>query len=115
LLERFNPREVLFVSFGSVTLIKPAIKMIRELGASTKILQMEMAPDPHGKLTYPDNIKIRLFNTIYDAFKPWQDKVFMYLCMEKASIWEKTLGYVYNTNDEFEQDFALKTMSKLTR
>lgn len=109
----FHPEEVLFISFGSVTMIKSAIKKIRELGHPTKILQMEMVPDPHGKLTYPDDIKIAMFRTIYEAFEAWHDEVFTYLCMEKAIIWEKTFGYVYSNNEEFEQDFGRQTMCKL--
>lgn len=114
-LASFQPEEVLFLSFGSVTMIKPAIKQIRKLGHPTKILQMEMVPDPHGKLTYPDEIKVAMFSRIYETFKPWHNRVFMYLCMEKASIWEKTFGFVYPNNEEFERDFGSKTMSKLAR
>lgn len=109
----FSSKEVLFISFGSITMIKPAIKQIRQLGHPTKILQMEMAPDPHGKLTYPDEIKIAMFSTMYDSFTPWQDKVFFYLCMEKASIWERSFGYVYENNEEFEKEFGARTMCKL--
>jgi len=113
LMEQFAPEEVLFLSFGSVTLIKPVIQKIRTLGYPTKILQMEMVADPHGKLTYPDAIKISMFNTMIESFQPWRDRVFMYLCMEKASIWENTLGYVYQNNEEFEEDFGVKTRWKL--
>jgi spore photoproduct lyase len=115
LMQRFHPEEVLFISFGSVTMIKPVIRKIRQLGHQTKILQMEMTPDPHGKLTYPDDIKINMFKTMYAAFKPWRERVFMYLCMEKAAIWKDALGYVYNSNEEFERDFGRKTMSKISR
>jgi spore photoproduct lyase len=110
LVRRFRADEVLFLSFGSLTLIKPVIQKIRKLDIKTKILQMEMVSDPHGKWTYPDSVKIKLFSRIYQAFKPWQDRVYMYLCMEKSSIWEQTFGYVYETNDDFEQDFARKTI-----
>ncbi|NIR47323.1 hypothetical protein GWO43_02460 [candidate division KSB1 bacterium] len=113
LMRHFTPDEVLFISFGSITMIKPAVKKIRELGHATKTLQMEMVPDPHGKLTYPDEIKIKMFKSMYEALSPWHEHVFMYLCMEKASIWEQSLGYVYPKNEEFEQDFGAKTMIKL--
>lgn len=113
LMEIFHPEEILFISFGSVTMIKPVIQKIRQLGHQTKILQMEMVPDPHGKLTYPDHIKINLFKTMYQAFEPWREKVFMYLCMEKASLWEDSFGYVYESNEKFEQDFGRKTMNKV--
>jgi spore photoproduct lyase len=114
LIEIFDPDEVLFVSFGSITLIKPVIQKIRVLGNPTKILQMELVPDPHGKLTYPDSIKIAMYRHIYKAFRPWHERVFFYLCMEKLSIWEETFGYVYTNNEEFEREFGLHTMTKCT-
>jgi spore photoproduct lyase len=104
----------LFISFGSVTFIKPVIQKIRALGYQTKLLQTEFVADPHGKLTYADDIKIKMFKTMYETFAPWRDRVFMYLCMEKAAIWENAFGYVYRNNDEFEKDFGRKTMSKLS-
>jgi spore photoproduct lyase len=113
LQDRFMPDEVLFISFGSVTLIKPVVQKIRDLGNPTKTLQMELVKDPHGKLTYPDRIKINMFSSIYKAFKDWQDKMFFYLCMEKESIWKKSFGYVYESNDEFEREFGNQTMKKI--
>jgi len=104
-LKEFNPSEVLFVSFGSVTLIKSVIKKIREKGLPTKILQMELVSDPHGKQTYPDDIKIKMFKTMYEAFSPWKEKVLLYLCMEKAGIWRQAFGYVYDNNQTLEHEF----------
>ncbi len=114
LMDRFGPEEVAFVSFGSITLIKPVIHKVRQLGNPTRILQADLVPDPHGKLTYPDAVKIRLFRTMRDAFAGWHDQVFMYLCMEKASIWRESFGYVYDSNSEFESDFGHRTMAKLS-
>ena len=113
LINTFSTQEVLFVSFGSVTLIKPVINKLRDLGNPTKILQMKFVTDPHGKYTYPDELKIKMFKHIYNAFSSWQKDVFMYLCMEKPSIWQESLGYVYNNNDAFERDFGNKTMVKI--
>ncbi len=115
LLNRFSPQEVLFVSFGSVTFIKPVLKKIRALGLPTKIHQMELVPDPHGKLTYPDAIKIEKFTHMHRAFAPWHGKVFFYLCMEKADIWLKTFGFVYPDNDTFEADFLDQCFAKIER
>ncbi len=109
-LGRFSPSEVSFISFGSVTFIKPVLQQIRELGHPTKIHQMELVPDPHGKLTYPDEIKTKMFRLAHEALKPWHGKVFLYLCMEKASLWEEVFGFVYKNNEEFEEDFLKKTL-----
>ena len=105
LLDRFEPPEVAFLSMGSVTLIKPVIQEIRRRGGQTKILQMEMVPDAHGKLTYPDAIKVELFRHLYRQLGPWHGEVFFYLCMEPTHIWKQTLGHAYSTNQAFEDDF----------
>ncbi len=113
LLNKFKTDDVLFLSFGSVTLIKPVIQKIRKLGNATKTHQIDLVSDPHGKLTYRDEVKIEMFTNMYQNFKAWHDKVFIYLCMEKAEIWERSLGYVYNSNEKFEKDFGAKTMLKI--
>ena len=109
----FDAAEVLFVSFGSVTFIKPAVKAIRQRGGSTKMLQMELVPGSKGKLTYPDSIKKEMFNLLYEAFEGWHSKVFMYLCMEKAELWKSTFGRVYRTNEDFEEDFCRHIFQKI--
>jgi spore photoproduct lyase len=111
LIRRFAHEEVRFVSFGSVTLIKPVVQKIRELGNPTRILQMELVPDPHGKLTYSDDVKIEMFESMYRAFGRWRDSVFFYLCMEKRSIWEQVFGYAYDSNEKFESEFIRRTIS----
>jgi DNA repair photolyase len=112
-LEGFSPEEVLFVSFGTVTFIKPVLREIRRRGTTTKISQMAMVKDPHGKLTYPDHIKEAMYRHIYKAFAPWADKVFMYLCMERAHFWHTTFGYCYPDSQAFEAAFADVVKAKL--
>ncbi len=106
LVDGFSPREVLFVSMGAVTFIKPVVREIRRRGGETKILQMDLVPDHHGKLTYPDETKVELFGHLFERLEPWHREVFFYLCMEAAPIWERTLGRAWPTNAEFERAFA---------
>jgi len=113
LVKKFSTDDVLFLSFGSVTLIKPVIQKIRNLGNPTKTHQIDLVQDPHGKLTYRDEVKIEMFSKMYQNFNAWHNKVFIYLCMEKAEIWENSFGFVYSSNEEFEQDFGRKTMAKI--
>ena len=106
LLEMFSPAEALFVSMGAVTFIKPVVREIRRRGGESKILQMELVPDHHGKLTYPDETKVELFRHLFESLAPWHGGVFFYLCMEAATVWERTLGRAWPTNEEFERAFA---------
>ncbi len=115
IMARFTQDEILFITFGSVTLIKPVIRKIREQGRPTKILQMDMAPDPHGKLTISDELKISLFHSVYSAFAPWHKTVFFYLCMEKSSVWEGSLGRVYRDSAALETAFRDAVTAKLRK
>ncbi len=112
-VENFTPEEVLFVSFGSVTFIKPVMQEIRKRGGESKILQMELVPDPHGKLTYPDEIKLALFHNAYKSFSEWHNKVFFYLCMERSFFWDEVFGEHYLTNDIFEKTMFESMSNKL--
>ncbi len=113
IIKEFNPESVLFISFGTLTFIKPVIKSIRKTGALTKILQMPFAADPKGKITYPDNIKIKLYKHIYKSFVKWHKRTYFYFCMEKKSIWDAVFGFSYYSNEEFEREFGKNIMKKI--
>jgi spore photoproduct lyase len=106
----FDAAEVKFLSFGSVTFIKPVIKQIRRRGEATKILQAELVRDPHGKLTYTDDRKVEMFSAMYGEFAPWEASVFMYLCMEKPEIWDRAFGWRFASNEEFEASMGRATL-----
>jgi hypothetical protein len=74
---------------------------------------MEMVKDPHGKYTYPDDLKIELFRHMYHLFTPWKRSVFFYLCMEKKYIWQEVFGYAYESNEVFEAEYGRRIMMKI--
>ncbi len=113
ILKNFLPEEILIISFGSVTFIKPVIKKIRDSAIASKILQMPLVPDPHGKYTYDDDLKVKMYSRLFEAFEPWHEEVFFYLCMEKSAIWQRTFGFSWPTNDEFEQAMFSACCAKL--
>jgi spore photoproduct lyase len=106
LLELFAADEVAFVSMGAPTFIRPVVREIRRRGGETKILQAALVSDHHGKLTYPDHLKRRLYRHLFEHLGPWHDEVFFYLCMETAEMWHATLGRAFPTNETFERAFA---------
>lgn len=106
LLSLFSPREVAFVSTGSMTFIRPVVTEIRKRGGSTKVLQMEMVQDAHGKLTYSDEVKTQLFGQLFGALEDWHGQVLFYLCMEDAAMWRSVFGVSPPTSESFEEIFA---------
>jgi len=111
--EMFDPDEVVLISFGSLTFPKPVLNRLRAAGIRSRISQTPLVDNPEGKLTYPDGIKLELFSHAWQCFTPWHNQVFFYLCMEEAKFWQSTLGRVYGSNDEFEQDLLECVFAKL--
>ncbi len=112
LINEFHTDEVALISFGTLTFIKPVIKQLRNREFRTKITQIPHA-DASGKTSYPDATKIEMFKHAYQSFKPWHKKVFFYLCMEEHQMWEKTFGYQYSTNNDFERAMLSSYANKL--
>ncbi len=112
LLKEFEPKNVAMVSIGTLTFIKPVIKKIRKRDFHSKILQIPLV-DADGKLSYPKEIKIKMFKHLYDSLSPWHGKVFFYMCMENHSLWKDVFGYEYPTNESFEMDMKFNYMKKI--
>jgi len=110
--ERFTPEQVVTISFGTLTFIKPVIKKLRNREFKTKILQMPFV-DAEGKFSYPYEVKKQLFSTAYNAFSPWHKKVYFYMCMEDIRLWKDIFGDEYENNDEFEHDMVSSYFSKI--
>jgi len=115
ILSTFRPEEVALVSLGTLTFIKPVIKLLRKRKLKSKILQMPLE-DAGGKLSYPLELKQRLFSWVYDRFpQNWKQEVFFYMCMENNSLWQDVFGRVYGSNQEFEADMKAHYMEKIKR
>ncbi len=108
----FKKEEVSHISLGTLTFIKPVIKKIRSRKFYSKILQMPFE-DAEGKLSYPEDIKMKLFKHLYDCFEGWHDDVYFYLCMENRKFWKPVFGYEYADNDEFEEAMKSSYMAKI--
>lgn len=114
LVSEFTSDEVVLVSMGTLTFIKPVIKKLRERELKSKILQMPFE-NINGKQSYPIEIKKEMFKTLYDAFEPWKKDVYFYLCMEAHSLWKDVFGYEYSSNFQMEDMMKMSYMSKIKR
>lgn len=113
IVEMFRPEQVVMISIGTLTFIKPVLKRIRARMLQSSILQMPTV-DSAGKLSYPLDIKKDLFTGVYDAFPAsWQEQVFFYMCMEDESLWEPVFGRSYATNEDFEHDMLQNYREKI--
>jgi spore photoproduct lyase len=113
LTERFSTEEVVLVSLGTLTYIKPVIRQLRSrTGFRSKILQMPMVQS-EGKLSYPQSIKEEMFRFAYQSLEAWHEDVFFYLCMENQRLWRPVLGYDYTSNHAFEAAMKQAYLKKI--
>ena len=110
---RFSPSDILMIGIGTLTFTKAVIKRLREMGAESKVLEMELV-DAAGKYSYPLDKKEKMFRHIYSSFpKEYKDNIFFYLCMEDPSLWMKCLGREYSCDKDFEMDMKKFYLSKI--
>lgn len=115
IMDRFSPEEVVLISLGTLTFIRPVIKQLRTSGRSTRVTQIPLQ-DAAGKYSYPLEVKKELFSFVYDRFsRRWKEEVFFYLCMEDPSLWPAVFGYEYTSNDQFEQAMKTHYMKRIDR
>ena len=101
------------IGIGTLTFTKAVIKRLREMGAESKVLEMELV-DAAGKYSYPLDKKEKMFRHIYSSFpKEYKDNIFFYLCMEDPSLWMKCLGREYSCDKDFEMDMKRFYLSKI--
>ena len=113
LIAEFDPSSVAMTSFGTLTFIKPVIRAIRERGETTQVLRMPLT-ETAGKFSYPARVKEELFHFGYESLSPWHGKVFFYLCMEPAVLWEPVFGYSFPDNASFEAAMKRAYMQKIS-
>lgn len=112
LVETFTPDEVVLISMGTLTFIKPVIKQLRARQMKTKILQMPFETI-NGKQSYSIETKKEMFSHLYKSFQPWHGKVYFYMCMEAHSLWKDVFGYEYSSNNQMEEFMKNSYMQKI--
>lgn len=112
LINNFDAKKVVLVSFGTLTFIKPVIQKIRTRNFKSKILQMPFT-NANNKQSYSLETKKEMFKHAYTCFKPWHKEVFFYLCMEDESLWKEVFGYEYSSNNQMEEFMKMAYMDKI--
>ncbi len=112
---RFSPDDIYAISIGTLTFTKAVLKKLRQRGAESRVLEMELE-EAAGKFSYPLETKRLMFRTVYDSFSPlFHNNVFFYLCMEDPSLWPEVLGREYPCDKVFEEDMKRSYMAKMRK
>ncbi len=100
-MDTFTPKEVLWFSVGTITLIRGIEDTLRKSYISSKLLQMPTENTPDNKITYTKDIRVKLYDVAFQALESWKDSVFIYLCMEFDELWNRYFEYTYTSHKEF--------------
>lgn len=110
--ENFRPDEICMISSGTLVFTKHVLKTLREKGAPSRVLEMELTPAA-GKFSYPLEIRKKMYETLFSFFpEDYRRNVFTYLCLEDPSLWLPALGREYGSDREFEEDMKRAYLSK---
>ncbi len=110
--KNFSADEICMISSGTLVFTKQVLRTLREKGAPSRVLEMELSPAA-GKYSYPLEIRKRMYTTLFSYFpENYRKNVFTYLCLEDPSLWKDALGREYACDKDFEEDMKRAYLSK---
>lgn len=110
--KNFSADEICMISSGTLVFTKQVLRTLREKGALSRVLEMELSPAA-GKYSYPLEIRKRMYTTLFSYFpENYRKNVFTYLCLEDPSLWKDALGREYACDKDFEEDMKRAYLSK---
>ena len=89
---RLDPGRIAWISLGSLRMtprLKAAIRARRDRG---EILTGELVPCADGKERVWRGMRVRMYRWLLDRLRAVDADLPLYICMEPASVWEKTMA-----------------------
>ncbi len=72
----------------------------------TKLLLAEMVRAPDGKMRYPRPVRVQMYRFLYQQLRKYlPSECMIYLCMEKAPVWQEVFGYSPASDEELDRLF----------
>ena len=88
LSQKFLPKEIAWISLGSLRFTKGLKKISQERFPKSKIMTAEMFPSPDGKIRYFRPIREIMYRHMKELIQKKLKKVPYYLCMETKAVWQ---------------------------
>lgn len=97
---------VAWVSMGSLRFPPPLRETILKRFPKTQILKGEWIRGNDGKSRLIKPLRIKMFRNLYRwLMDGWGESVYVYLCMESASVWRESFGWEPKSREDVEQKF----------
>ncbi len=88
-----RPKDVIWISVGSLRFNPEMKKKIENNYPSSKITAQELVLGDDNKFRYPRPVRQDMYSLILDCLKNvGADQCFTYLCMERWNVWERVFG-----------------------
>jgi spore photoproduct lyase len=108
--EIFNalPAErVAWVSMGTLRFASQLKRHILLNHPDTEVLQAEMVRASDGKMRYPRPLRVQMYRYLYSQLRRFiPDECIVYLCMEKAPVWQEVFGHSPEGPEALDRLFA---------
>lgn len=113
LVRRFSPKEVIFVSQGSLNFRKRHQEKLLRGFPSSQLLRARLEPTAGNKVGYLEEHRTALYRLLDEALRPWEGRVFRYLCMETPGVYEAVFGRSYPGNEAHREEMNDAIFAKI--
>ncbi|MBC8376127.1 MAG: DNA photolyase [FCB group bacterium] len=108
LFEVVDPKNVAWISIGSLRFPPEMKEKVLEKFPKSKIMFAELIRGMDGKMRYPKPLRLEMYRTVYNSLRYFGgDDLFIYFCMESAEIWERVMGWSPESNEHLDHLFAM--------
>jgi spore photoproduct lyase len=107
LFEVVDPKNVAWISIGSLRFPPEMKDKVLEKFPKSKIMFAELIRGMDGKMRYPKPLRLDMYRTVYNALRQYGgDNLFVYFCMESEEIWNRVMGWSPDDNEHLDYLFA---------
>lgn len=107
LFEVVDPKNVAWISIGSLRFPPEMKDKVLEKFPKSKIMFAELIRGMDGKMRYPKPLRLDMYRTVYNALRQYGgDQLFIYFCMESEEIWNRVMGWSPDDNEHLDYLFA---------
>ena len=104
IFSKIDPGNIAWISLGALRYDPDLKNIIKERFPSSRIAFEKLEVGEDGKMRYLNPIRIEIFKKMHDLIRSHSKKVYVYLCMENAEVWQAS-GISNAEADPFKKYF----------
>jgi len=97
-----------WISLGTLRYISSLKSIVETRFPNSNVFLGEFIKGKDGKMRYLKKIRQLLYRNVQQKIYKLAPKIPTYLCMEKSSVWEKTMPYHPSSSNEVENNITIK-------